>query len=468
MDLSTAQSLKSTKTESTEFIYVTTNEGYVRILSELPKGRQLALDSETMVRPEYETSGGSALDPHTGRISLIIIQPRDYAQPVIFDLLHLEADGYDKQLLIDYLEACEFILGANIKFDSKQLRGTLDYEPTKLADVIVMAKLISNACGSKAGKAVGHSYGDLCREYLNIHLDGKGSLQVSTWSTALESRNLLNEWWVEKLTYAAKDVKYLFELYDIMYEVITLPLPHSQLTKTGNTGKKWGFGMDRVLKREFEFITVVADMEYNGLPLSKPLVDAFQEQVVEELNDVAVYLSKELELDTPQRNWCNKEVPSMKALKTLRSAQGLLDVTQRALDFKKIDNVQALVLKRMLEILEHLSKSSSDSDESITLNEVFMDADEADLFQELTLLEESEITKRTPVLEGILKFKRLVKQDGMNLTKYLNVRTKRIHPSYNQLGAATSRLSSSGPNAQQISNKTQIVIYGEALNDLRF
>lgn len=468
MDPSTALSLSPTKTESIEFLYITTDKDYRKILGELPKRVPVALDSETIVRPEYETSGGSALDPHTGRISLIIILPRGYDKPVIFDLLHLEADGYDKELLIAYLEQCEFILGANIKFDSKQLRGTLGYEPSKLADVIVMAKLISNACGSKAGKAVGHSYGDLCREYLNIHLDGKGSLQISTWSTALESRNLLNDWWVNKLVYAAKDVKYLFQLYDIMYEVITLPLPHSQLTKTGNTGKKWGFGMGRVLRREFEFILVVADMEYNGLPLSKPLVDAFQEQVVEELNDVAVYLSKELKLDTPQRDWCNREVPSMKALKTLRSAQGLLDAVQIALDFKKIDNVQALVLKRMLEILECLSKASSDSDESITLNEVFMDADEADLFQELTLLEESEISSKTPIVEGILKFKRLVKQDGMNLTKYLNVRTKRIHPSYNQLGAATSRLSSSGPNAQQISNKTQIAIYGEALNDLRF
>lgn len=468
MDPSIAPSLSLTKTESIEFLYITTDKDYRKILGELPKSVPVALDCETMVRPEYETSGGSALDPHTGRISLIIILPLGYDKPVIFDLLHLEASGYDKELLIEYLENSEFILGANIKFDSKQLRGTLDYEPTKLADVIVMAKLISNACGSKAGKAVGHSYGDLCREYLNVHLDGKGSLQISTWSTALESRNLLNEWWVNKLVYAAKDVKYLFQLYDIMYEVITLPLPHSQLTKTGNTDKKWGFGMGRVLRREFEFISVVADMEYNGLPLSKPLVDAFQEQVVEELNDVAVYLSKELKLDTPQRDWCNREVPSMKALKTLRSAQGLLDAVQIALEFKKIDNVQAIVLKRMLEILECLSKASGDSDESITLNEVFMDADEADLFQELTLLEESEINSKTPIVEGILKFKRLVKQDGMNLTKYLNVRTKRIHPSYNQLGAATSRLSSSGPNAQQISNKTQIAIYGEALNDLRF
>jgi hypothetical protein len=447
------------------FQYVTSTEAYVNCLSSLPKGLQVALDTETMCRPEYEGKGGTALDPHTGRISLIIILARGYVEPIIFDLLLLEADDYDPQLLVDYLESCEFILGANIKFDAKQLRGTLGYEPLKLADVIIMAKIISNATGSKAGKAVGHSYGDLCREYLNVHLEGKGTLQKSTWATGNTSRTLDNEWWLTKLQYAAADVKYLFPLYDIMYKVITTPLPDTLLTKTGNTDRIWGLGMDKVLKREMEFIPLVVDMEFNGLPVSLPVMGAFQEGVVEELNDTAVYLSKELNLDEPQRDWRGKEVPSLRALKVLRSAQGLLDLVQTALKFKKIDNMQALVLKRMLEILEHFGSGFTD-DEAVTSDEVFISEDEASLFQELTMLEESEITRTTPIVKAILDFKRLVKQNAMDLRKYLNPSTGCVHPSYSQIGTATSRLSSSGPNGQQISNKTHILIEGEAVHDL--
>jgi hypothetical protein len=421
-----------------------------------------------MCLPEYEGRGGSALDPFTGRISLIIILPRDYPTPIIFDLLLLEANGYRPHLLIEYLEAAEFILGANIKFDAKHLRKTLGHEFTNLADVIVMARLISNACGSKAGKAVGHSYGDLCREYLNIHLTGKGTLQKSSWGIGNDSRVLTNEWWAEKLRYAAADVKYLFPLFDIMHKVITTPLPDSPLTKTGNMSREWGFGMTRVLKREMEFIPIVVDMEYHGLPVSTKLISAFQEAVVEQLNETAVYLCKELNLDTPQKDWQGREVASSKALKTLRSAQGLLTVVQTALKFKKIDNMQALVLNRMLQILEQFGSDNSVNDESVTKDDIFINEDEADLFQELTMLEQSEIVKATPIVEAILRFKRLVKQDGMDLRKYVNPVTGCIHPSYNQLGTATSRLASSGPNSQQISNKTQIVIQGVALDDLRF
>jgi hypothetical protein len=140
-----------------------------------------------MVRPEYEGRGGSALDPHTGRISLVIVQHLNQI-PIIFDLVCLEALGYDPELLVKALDTAEYLLGANIKFDAKQLRGTLGYTPKKLRDVMLLGKLISNATGSKAGKAVGHSLGDLTREYLNVHLAGKGTLQKSTWATGERER----------------------------------------------------------------------------------------------------------------------------------------------------------------------------------------------------------------------------------------------------------------------------------------
>ncbi len=418
----------------------------------------LALDTETMVRPEYEGRGGSALDPHTGRVSLVIVQHLNQI-PIIFDLVCLEVLGYDPEPLVKALDAAEYLLGANIKFDAKQLRGTLGYTPKKLRDVMLLGKLISNATGSKAGKAVGHSLGDLTREYLNVHLAGKGTLQKSTWATGVESRTLTNEWWLEKLTYAANDVAYLFPLQTVMLPILQTPLPDSPLTKTGNTGA-WGFGMTIAVQREFRLLPVTAEMEYNGLPVSKDFMTAFQEAVKDSLDSLGVYLSVELKLDTPQKDWSGRLVPSLKALKVLRSASGLLDLIRKALDFQKIDNVQAAVLQRMLSILDALAATNTADDSTPTTGELFINEDEETLYSELTELEHCKLIAASPIVQAILDFKRLTKQDGMDLRKYINPATGRIHPSYSQIGAATGRFASSGPNAQQISNKTKVLLDG--------
>ena len=439
------------------FLYCNTLETYASGLAQLTTA-PLALDTETMVRSQYEGKGGSALDPHTGRISLVIVQHLNQT-PIIFDLVCLEALGYDPDLLVKALDAAEYLLGANIKFDAKQLRGTLGYTPKKLRDVMLLAKLISNATGSKAGKAVGHSLGDLTREYLNIHLTGKGTLQKSTWATGVESRTLNNEWWVSKLTYAADDVVHLFPLQSKMLPVLETPLPDSPLTQTGNEGA-WGFGMSVPVNREFRLIPATAEMEYNGLPVSAAFMAAFQQAVRDALDSLGVYLCKELKLDTPQKDWSGREVPSLKALKILRSATGLLELIRKALDFKKIDNVQAGVLQRMLSILDALAASKVEDPDAPTSGELFINEDEESLYSELTELEHCQLVAASPLVQAILDFKRLTKQDGMDLRKYVNPATGRIHPSYSQIGAATGRYASSGPNAQQISNKTRVLLDG--------
>lgn len=452
----------------TDFVYITDIPTYTQALAEFDTTQPIALDTETMVRPEYEGKGGTALSPHTGRVSLVICcQPE--SKIYVFDLLHLEAAGYDPELLVKTLDAAPYLLCAQAKFDAQQLRGTLGYEPLKLRDVILIARLLTNATGSKAGKAVGHSYKDLCREWLDVHIGGKGTLQKSSWGVGLEARTLENEWWLEKVTYAAHDVKYLFPLQDKMLPILLDPLPDSPLTKTGNKSHKWGFGMKRVFEREMRFIPVVASMEYEGLPIDKELMGAFQQAVKEELLELAVYLSKELKLDTPQRDWRGKETPSPKALKVLRSSTGLLQLVQQALNFKKIDNVQAAMLKRLLQIIENFgSREAADSDEEAFEDSeqanFFVNEDEQQFYQELVDRTAEDLATSAPLVKAILDFKRLVKQDGMDLRKYINPATGRVHPSYNQLGTATSRLSSSNFNAQQISNKTKVVIGGVPLS----
>ena len=428
--------------KQTNFAYITNLQDYPLACRDLYDAKRLAVDTETCVRPEWLTKGGSALDPHTGRISLLIAQ-KPKGIPYVFDLFHLEAAGYNPQELIDTLESVQdYQLGINYKFDMQFMKSTLDYMPERVRDIMVMGKLISNATGSKVGKGHGHSYADLCRESLSVHITGKKDLRASTWGTAISARTLDNEWWYEKVLYAATDVKYLFQIHDIMEQVIIAPLPDSPILQTGNSSGVYGFGMEKVLKRELNFTVIVAEMEYGGMPVSEETMRLYQEGVCEALDEAGVYLSRELELDTPQRDWSGKEVPSQKALKVLRSSTGLLDVLQKAINMNKLSDVQGKTLKRMLDIVDLLhasKKTDSGGDGEAGGDDIFISDDEESLFEELTIMEQSDLIALSPVVKAILEFKKLLKQEGMDLRKFINPVTGNVHPRYDQLGAATSR-----------------------------
>ncbi|MFB6290874.1 MAG: DNA polymerase, partial [Candidatus Bipolaricaulia bacterium] len=64
----------------------------------------------------------------------------------------------------------------------------------------------------------------------------------------------------------------------------------------------------------------------------------------------------------------------------------------------------------------------------------------------------------TPVLKEIVEYRRLKKLEGMDLRKYTNPATGRIHANIKQIGTATSRLSESSPNLQQIAAKTHLPV----------
>lgn len=425
------------------FEYITTLDAYSAACKFLFGSQRLSVDTETCVREQWLTKKGSALDPHTGRISLIIIQ-KPKSLPYVFDLFHLEAAGYNPQMLIDVLESTvEYQLGVNYKFDMQFMKGTLDYMPERVRDVLIMGKLISNATGSKVGKGHGHSYADLTREYLNVHITGKKDLRTSSWGLGLSARTLDSEWWYEKILYAANDVKYLFQLHNIMEKVICDPLPNSPLLGWNSDSETYGLGMARVLKRESEFIPIIAEMEYGGMPVSLETMTLYQEGVTAALEDCGVYLSRELELDTPIRNWEGRFVPTNKALKMLRSSTGLLDILQKAINMKKISDVQGVTLKRMLDIIDLLhsfNKEDTGGDGESGVEDIFINSDEEELFGELTIMEESELLAISPVVKSILEFKKLTKQEGMDLRKFINPVTGNIHPKYDQLGAATSRM----------------------------
>ena len=435
-----------------DFHYIANLQDYQDTTSSLANQTlPIALDTETSVRREFSTIG-SALDAHTSEISLLIIKPLNHPT-YIFDLVWLRELNYQPNALQLILSNSECLLGANIKFDLKVLYNEFGVWFDKLYDVVIGAQLISNAAGSRVGRQLGHSYADICRELLNIHITGKKDLRVSSWAVGTEGRNLDNPWWIEKLTYAANDVQYLFPIRDIQVKTLCTPLPHTPLIDSGNHSEEWGYGMSQILEREMKLVPVTAQMEYNGVPTNKQMMGLFQNAVKAELNRVGAFLSKEFQLDTPMQDWEGNEIPTEKAMRVLRSSQGLLSLINQGLQLSKIDNTQAEGLRRMIDILDTLTQM-----ENPNLADLFVDEEEEELYSEFLELEQQTLSKLTPVVKAILDFKKLTKQDGMDLRKYINPVTNRIHASYAQLGAATGRFGCQRPNLQQQSGRTKLEI----------
>ena len=435
------------------FLYVTNQQQFNDAVQLLAGADALACDTETYALPKYGTKG-SALDPHTSRIALLILKSKE-SVPVVFDILWLDHNQVDLQSSHELINTCSYLLLHNAKFDLKMFKSTFGYMPENIRDTMIMAKLITNATGSKAGQLMGHGYVDLCRDYLDVHLSGKGTEQISVWNCGFESRTLDNEWWLSKVQYAANDVQYLFQLEDILLPAILNDLPDSPLTQTGNTGS-WGLDMQEVFEREMKYIPLLAEREYIGMPVSQPMFDALQAAAERELNEVACRLSIAFKLDAPKEDWAGNLVPSATAMKALRSSEKLKECISKALKFKALDNVQANVIKRIVDILDALAIETSEESEGGT--SVFIDENEELLYHELTELENSELLKVCPIMKDVMDFKRLSKQVSMDLRKYISPVTGRIHTLINQLGTATGRVSSSVPNLQQVSARTTIEI----------
>ena len=68
------------------------------------------------------------------------------------------------------------------------------------------------------------------------------------------------------------------------------------------------------------------------------------------------------------------------------------------------------------------------------------------------------------ILREYRGYEKLVSAFGDNLLKKINKKTKRIHPEFNQLGAATGRFSCNNPNFQQIPKQTEDAQFRSCFN----
>lgn len=133
------------------FFYVQTLDQYQRAIQELEQNRQrLALDSETRSKPGFMQES-ARLNPHTGQPALLTLKS-DFSLPVVFDLVHLEHQEYNQAPLLQLMEQAEYLVAHNAKFDGLMIRGYFKKLLRNLRCTLQLARLLSNATGSKFGK----------------------------------------------------------------------------------------------------------------------------------------------------------------------------------------------------------------------------------------------------------------------------------------------------------------------------
>ena len=427
------------------FNLVDTPQKYREAYEFLDQETELGVDLEASVRDEWRERRVSALNIQASQIEITSIATRDGSVYVIDHRILREVYNLEPDLLSLFRN--KILIGASIKYDLKLLYQTYG-EWFEARDIIVLSRLIGNATGSKFAKVHGHSLKDLCRDWLNIRLEGKGGdLQGSDWGIPVCDRSLDNPFWYRKLEYAARDTTYLFPIYDQMVPVIVNPLPKTDLILHGTDDpEEFGLGMEEAFYEENETIKVTASMEYNGVPASKKILNSLHQSIVEQLESLAYDLALEFDLpiDTSPDLFSNKKVATEKAKETLNNPNKLLSIIKNNLKIHNLSNTQTSVLERTLEIMDKVyAERYSGDEESETIAEAIeiVDDDERELYKQLENQEKSMILESSPILKKIVEYRRLMKLEGMDLRKHINPVTNRIHANLNQNGTATNRFS---------------------------
>ena len=449
------------KEKCKDFIYITELPELKKLQIDLKEDVELAFDTETYVLDKWVGIVEKALDPFTSRVALIILQGRN-SLPYCIDVIELNKvwSEEDIQEFFSFLKSKEKLMAYNAKFDLKMIRATFGVILENFWDILIMVKLLTNATGSKFSNKCGASLEDVCRDYLNVKISGKGKEQISRWAVRpYSNEESAIKTWVDKLKYGSCDTKYLFELNDKLLPVLTNPLPKTVFYKNGVRGLKredYGLNMGEVLKLEQQSIVPIAEMEWNGLPIAKKAAEKFYNNVwnskssQNELNRVGGELCKLLSLDY---NLCspidsNYQIPIKHSV--LRNPVNLKAKISKATDLD-LDNVQKSQISRLLDIFQELEKYKEAQESDTETQEISWSSEEEyERWQELEDLARGDLKEYSKLFSLILKYKELDKVNGMSLLSYINPETGRIHCNFSQLGASTSRLSSCIAEGQRV------------------
>lgn len=436
--------------QSSTFNYITTEEQMTAALQRL-SAKELALDSETGVNPEWEYCGEDArLCPHRGHICLLTLQANH--QPAeIFDFIHLKQTTELTQLY-NFLED-KLLIAHFAQFDGKMLMGEFKRNSLHWWCTLQADKLLSNATGSKFGMLRGHSLNSCTRDYLGIPLKGKGTLQRDNWDLDLNSRTLDNPHWVQMLKYATADTQYLHNLKAFIEPILINPLPSQWMNQHSQPDSECGFDMADIVQLEMDMVNVMIEMEYFGFPVSSELIKMFQEANEYAILDYACDLADLLDIpltDDPVLG----EVPTEKTLKTFNNPKKVTELLNQRRVI--VGDAQKSTLMRMLSLMEQVNQEESPD---IT----WINEDEEERYKELLNFERSLLVQGSEILKTLLAYKRTQKQKGMSMLPFVNPATGCIHPSVKG-PVSTGRMAMGKPNLQQISNNTDYILELEVID----
>lgn len=441
-----------------DFIYITSpsiaeqtddsvlcTSNFMRAIEVLTRSTELALDTETYVVKELKGKVPKALDPHTSNVSLMALKSAPAEPTLVFDFLALENEPGFKDAMLTLLSTRKYLLAQNASFDCKFLKKHFGVLLTNWWCTRVASQLISNALGGRFYQAAGgNSLKAMCLNWLDVKLGGKKAEQIEDWIARPVTP--------EKIKYAAEDVAYLHKIKELLLPILLNPRPDH--TYLDNRIKDWGLGMQEVLDLEMSFVPVEAEMEYNGLPFNIQLNNLYQNRIHDKrsktgkLYEIAAEIAPIFGYKTLVDFTTGEETVNDDVLKDLRSSQKLkLRLSKHVMD---IPNTERSIIERLLELHELLEAGEK--------NPFFSD-EEYETYRDLATIEESALKQQRTLLSLITQFKGLAKQASMNIAKYMNVVTGRVHPNYNSLGARTGRTSSSSPNGQNINSRTKIDLF---------
>lgn len=351
---------------SCEVIYIR-DQITLDVIEDLNKCNRAGLDIESCNKDWNGMDYG--LDPHRGTPRLIQLTPEHKKYTYIFDLYYLPKD--QSNLLKKLLYNIKQLVIHNAVYEIKMLWSIdIDITNCNLYCSMVAEYILTNGLG------VSRSLKEVTNKYLGLDISKEE--QLSDWSKP--------DLTIAQLRYAALDSYLVLPVREKQKE-LGYELNNKYLSKHSTAN------IFKIFKIEFEFLPIIASLEYNGLPLDLSLwqrnLPTLQQQLIEE----EVNILKLLPDAYQQRTFNNKTKYSLK-------------------------------ISSNKQLLEQLLKLGVPTE---TTNE-----------KDLTLLGISNY----PVLVHLFKYREVSKIINTYLLKapnWLNPVTNRVHPTYYQLGDRDSK-----------------------------
>ena len=355
-----------------------------RLIKLLPTVKYIGLDTET-----------NGLDPYMAQVLLVQIKVND-------DIFILNRGKLGKDFITNLVNLINknniLCIGHNIKFDIKMLKQDIGIWVSNVYDTMVLEAVLTSGLGSKFT-----SLRDLVKKYCDVELEKGTTLEF----LELDHSSSFTE---RQITYSAKDVLYLFDIYNKQQELIL----------EANLGK--------IAKLEMDVLPVVAQMELSGIGLDVDHWNALTRSAEKKANELSKQI-KDLLLRSvnPSRFENAYEFARAVAIPiTTKKLQKSLElVTDPLAVMSWINETFNLHSHKQLLTALNLAGIETEDTNEKTLNKL----------------------PKSDIIDLILEYRdyeKKISTYGDNVVASVNPVTGRIHADFNQVGASSGRFSSSG------------------------